>query len=99
MVSPRPLFPPICRHLEALLGTSASARRAIVMYTQQPPRPAAEVPWIPGRSHVSGGPLASRKRSSDNGAGKGLANDPKVAGAAGYDAEDITVLEGLEAVR
>ena len=43
--------------------------------------------------------MATRKRSSDNGAGKGRASDPKVAGAAGYDAEDITVLEGLEAVR
>jgi DNA gyrase subunit B len=69
------------------------------MYIQQPPRPAAEAPWIPGRSHVSGGPLATRKRSSDNGAGKGRGSNPKVAGATGYDAKDITVLEGLEAVR
>ena len=43
--------------------------------------------------------MATRKRSSDNGAGKGPVSDPKVVGTAGYDAEDITVLEGLEAVR
>jgi DNA gyrase subunit B len=31
--------------------------------------------------------------------GSGTANDPSVGGSASYDAQDITVLEGLEAVR
>jgi DNA gyrase subunit B len=58
-------------------------------------------PGIPGRSHVIGGPLATSSDSSDKGgATKGGVNDPSMTDAsAGYDAQDITVLEGLEAVR
>ena len=37
--------------------------------------------------------------SQTNAAAKGGANDPAMAGDASYDAQDITVLEGLEAVR
>ncbi len=55
---------------------------------------------IPGRSHVIGGPLAAASDSSEGGAKKGGVNDPSMTGgSSSYDAEDITVLEGLEAVR
>ena len=37
--------------------------------------------------------------SQTNAVEKGGANDPSMAGDASYDAQDITVLEGLEAVR
>jgi DNA gyrase subunit B len=37
--------------------------------------------------------------SQTKAAAKGGANDPSIAGDASYDAQDITVLEGLEAVR
>jgi DNA gyrase subunit B len=44
--------------------------------------------------------LATGSDSSDGGAKKGGINDPSMTGASsGYDAQDITVLEGLEAVR
>jgi DNA gyrase subunit B len=64
-------------------------------------------PRNPGRSHVIGGPLAASSDSSEQGtplsgaqAGKGGVNDPSMGGgSADYDAQDITVLEGLEAVR
>src|SRR6202047_2276390 len=47
-----------------------------------------------------GGPLATGNDSSQRGARKGGVNDPSMGGgAADYDAQDITVLEGLEAVR
>jgi DNA gyrase subunit B len=43
---------------------------------------------------------ASSDNSDKGGATKGGVNDPSMTGAsAGYDAQDITVLEGLEAVR
>ena len=68
-----------------------------------PPRPAVFGPGIPGRSHVIEGQLTPGTGSdnSDNGgARKGGVNDPSMTeAAAGYDAQDITVLEGLEAVR
>ncbi len=57
-------------------------------------------PRNPGRSHVIGGPLATGSNSSGESAGKGGANDPSMTGgSASYDAQDITVLEGLQAVR
>src|SRR6202022_3220943 len=71
-------------------------------------------PRIPGRSHVIGGPLATRKDNSHNGADgaspsqgaskkkparKNGATPEPTARAGGYDAKDITVLEGLDAVR
>ena len=44
--------------------------------------------------------MAAGNNSSGESAGKGGANDPSLSGAdASYDAQDITVLEGLEAVR
>jgi DNA gyrase subunit B len=44
--------------------------------------------------------LATRSNSSEESAGKGGINDPSMGGdSASYDAQDITVLEGLEAVR
>jgi DNA gyrase subunit B len=44
--------------------------------------------------------LAAGSDSSEQSAGKGGVNDPSMGGAAdSYDAQDITVLEGLEAVR
>jgi len=44
--------------------------------------------------------LATGSSSSGESTGKGGVNDPSVSGDAGsYDAQDITVLEGLEAVR
>jgi DNA gyrase subunit B len=44
--------------------------------------------------------LATGSDSSEGGATKGGVNDPSMTGAsASYDAQDITVLEGLEAVR
>jgi DNA gyrase subunit B len=44
--------------------------------------------------------LATSKESSEKGARKGGANDPSMTGGnSSYDAQDITVLEGLEAVR
>jgi DNA gyrase subunit B len=47
-----------------------------------------------------GGPLATGSNSSKRGAKKGGVNDPSMTGgASSYDAQDITVLEGLEAVR
>jgi DNA gyrase subunit B len=44
--------------------------------------------------------LATGSNSSEGSTGKGGVNDPSMTGAsASYDAQDITVLEGLEAVR
>ena len=44
--------------------------------------------------------MAPGSDSSEKGTGKGGVNDPSMSGAsADYDAQDITVLEGLEAVR
>jgi DNA gyrase subunit B len=44
--------------------------------------------------------LATGRNSSEEGAAKGGVNDPSMTGgSASYDAQDITVLEGLEAVR
>jgi DNA gyrase subunit B len=44
--------------------------------------------------------LATGSNSAEDGAGKGGVNDPSMTGASSsYDAQDITVLEGLEAVR
>ena len=44
--------------------------------------------------------MATGSDSSEGGATKGGVNDPSMTGAsASYDAQDITVLEGLEAVR
>ncbi len=44
--------------------------------------------------------MATGSDSSVGGTGKGGVNDPSMAGGSGsYDAQDITVLEGLEAVR
>src|SRR5271167_4513665 len=58
------------------------------------------MPRNPGRSHVIGGPLATGNNSSGESAKKGGVNDPSMTGgSASYDAQDITVLEGLEAVR
>src|SRR5271163_4296535 len=58
------------------------------------------MPRNPGRSHVIGGPLATGSNSSEGSTGKGGVNDPSMTGgSSSYDAQDITVLEGLEAVR
>jgi DNA gyrase subunit B len=43
--------------------------------------------------------VAVRNSSSEESIGKGGVNDPSMAGSSSYDAQDITVLEGLEAVR
>ncbi len=44
--------------------------------------------------------MATGSNSSEQGTGRGGVNDPSMGGAsADYDAQDITVLEGLEAVR
>jgi DNA gyrase subunit B len=43
--------------------------------------------------------LATGSNSSKKGAAKGGVNDPSMTGSSSYDAQDITVLEGLEAVR
>src|SRR5437660_8297047 len=69
------------------------------MHTRSVP-PRGLAPRNPGRSHVVGGPLATGSNSSKRGARKGGVNDPSMTdGASSYDAQDITVLEGLEAVR
>ena len=54
-----------------------------------------------GAFHVIEGPLTTGSDHSDSGgATKGGVNDPSMTEAsAGYDAQDITVLEGLEVVR
>jgi DNA gyrase subunit B len=81
------------------------------MYTRFPAPDSGFAPRIAGRSHAIGGLLATRKDNSQNGAGKrgtgGSSRSPRErsnggapkARASGYDAKDITVLEGLEAVR
>jgi len=57
-------------------------------------------PRNPGRFHVIGGSLATGSNSAEDGARKGGVNDPSMTGgSSSYDAQDITVLEGLEAVR
>jgi DNA gyrase subunit B len=59
-------------------------------------------PRNPGRSHVSGGPLAAPGKSAKEKPAKGekaSAARKRAAQDSGYDAKDITVLEGLEAVR
>jgi DNA gyrase subunit B len=43
--------------------------------------------------------LASGRKSSEDGAGKGRRKSSGTDGSSSYDAQDITVLEGLEAVR
>jgi DNA gyrase subunit B len=44
--------------------------------------------------------LAARRNSSEESAARGGANDPSMmGGSSSYDAQDITVLEGLQAVR
>jgi DNA gyrase subunit B len=43
--------------------------------------------------------VAAGNSSSEESIGKGGVNDPSMAGSSSYDAQDITVLEGLEAVR
>jgi DNA gyrase subunit B len=43
--------------------------------------------------------LATSSSSSQERRGKGGVNDPSMSGSSSYDAQDITVLEGLEAVR
>src|SRR5438105_10278 len=79
------------------------------MFTSSSSKTVDFAPRIPGRSRVIGGPLAAPKRSAppkkntkrkEAGAEGASLNDTSVKGtSAGYDAEDITVLEGLEAVR
>jgi DNA gyrase subunit B len=88
------------------------------MYTTFPAPDRVFAPRIPGRSHVIGEPLATRKDNSQNGAENGAGGSSPAKSAAnkkptrkdsaapsgtareaGYDAKDITVLEGLEAVR
>src|SRR5436309_15589190 len=80
------------------------------MFTSSSSKTVDFAPRIPGRSRVIGGPLAAPKRSAppkkntkrkQAGAEGGASlNDTSVKDtSAGYDAEDITVLEGLEAVR
>src|SRR5207248_4799898 len=81
------------------------------MYTRFPAPDSGFAPRIPGRSHVIGRLLATRKDNSQNGVGKpgadgssrgtraGANGGAPKARASGYDAKDITVLEGLEAVR
>src|SRR5438552_10840369 len=79
------------------------------MSTSSSPKTVDFAPRSPGRSRVIGGPLAAPKRSAppkkntkrkQAGAGGASLNDTPVKDtSAGYDAEDIPVLEGLEAVR
>src|SRR5437762_7576450 len=79
------------------------------MSTSSSPETVDFAPRIPGRSRVIGGPLAAPKKSAppkkntkrkEAGANGASLNDTSVKDAsASYDAEDITVLEGLEAVR
>ena len=79
------------------------------MFTSSSSKTVDFAPRIPGRSRVIGGPLAAPKRSAppkkntkrkQAGAEGASLNDTSVKDtSAGYDAEDITVLEGLEAVR
>src|SRR5439155_13395297 len=79
------------------------------MSTSSSPKTVDFAPRIPGRSRVIGGPLAAPKKSAqpkkntkrkEAGAKGASLNDTSVKDtSAGYDAEDITVLEGLEAVR
>jgi DNA gyrase subunit B len=54
---------------------------------------------MPGRSHVIGDLLATPSKSPQGKSTPKKANDSSLAGASSYDAQDITVLEGLEAVR
>jgi DNA gyrase subunit B len=54
----------------------------------------------PERSRVIGDLLDTDSNSPEEGVTKGGVNDPSMTGgSASYDAQDITVLEGLEAVR
>src|ERR1700676_3401936 len=93
-------FRPFCRHLARSRARRNAPRPAIVL-TDTKPAPARGLsPRIPGRSHAIGGPLATSSNNSGRGARKGGVNDPSMTDAtSSYDAEDITVLEGLEAVR
>ncbi|MCW2969402.1 MAG: gyrase, subunit, partial [Solirubrobacterales bacterium] len=43
--------------------------------------------------------MATSSNSSQENTGKGGVNDPSMSGSSSYDAQDISVLEGLEAVR
>ena len=57
-------------------------------------------PRKPGLFHVNGGHLASRSERSPEGGEHGHLNESTpTGGSASYDAQDITVLEGLQAVR
>jgi DNA gyrase subunit B len=57
-------------------------------------------PRDPGRSHVIGGPLAASSDSAEESADSSGVNNPSMTGgSSSYDAQDITVLEGLQAVR
>jgi DNA gyrase subunit B len=70
------------------------------MYTGKPPRIALGSATESGAFSRIGGPLAASSNSSDGSAKKGGVNDPSMTGgSSSYDAQDITVLEGLEAVR
>jgi len=63
------------------------------------PRSVVQSTWISGRSHVIGGFLTNEgNHSAGGGPERNGANDPNTVGGS-YDAQDITVLEGLEAVR
>ncbi len=70
------------------------------MYTGKPPRIVLGSATESGAFSRIGGPLAASSNSSDGSAKKGGVNDPSMTGgSSSYDAQDITVLEGLEAVR
>ena len=92
----------ICRDLGRLEGR---IRPLVLLFcTQFQPAPAAvPAPRTPGRSHVIGGPLATGSDSANKGSRKKQQGRPQrtveARRLAGYDAQDITVLEGLEAVR
>ena len=71
------------------------------MSVHKPPLPAVDFqPRNPGLFHVNGGQLASRSERSPEGGEPGdLNQNTPTGGSASYDAQDITVLEGLQAVR
>src|SRR5579863_5490306 len=84
------LFPGICATLETL-ETVRSCYRSIDQ-TCAPVRARSKSDSGAFSRHMDGGQLAA-----DN--DRGAANDPAIGANSSYDAQDITVLEGLEAVR
>ena len=102
-MSPYPLnayhFPPFCRHLGPLTRP-AEGSLCYHLLIDTSPRPWTSRPGIRGVLTSSEGHWQQAATALERAQKKGGVNDPSMTGgSASYDAQDITVLEGLEAVR